>query len=278
MTTQQYEHHLSLRQDKLCPFKIKTSRSVRNSVCNWHRNIEILVVFEGEGHVQYGADDISVSAHDVIVVDSGTLHRPYSEKGIGFHYIIIDESFCAENGIETERRRFERCFKDEVTEKLCLAALDRFNEYKESATQISTARLREAVLSLLINICEQHSAGYLVEIGVAKPSEEYVKKTLEYLGDHFTEQISLENVASLCGVTKYHLAREFKRYTGQTVFTYINILRCKRAELCLSRGMTVTEAAWDSGFESVSYFSRTYKKLMGKSPSGEKKHGQNLFE
>ena len=99
----------------------------------------------------------------------------------------------------------------------------------------------------------------------------YIKKVLEYIAEHYTEPLTLEDVADVCGITKYHLAREFKRFTGLTVITYVNILRCKRAEVCLAEGKTVTEAAVESGFDSISYFSRTYKKLMGVTPS-EKKH------
>ncbi len=98
-------------------------------------------------------------------------------------------------------------------------------------------------------------------------SEQYVKRVLDRLNGNCTEHISLEELAKDCGITKYHLARAFKRYTGQTLFTYINIMRCKKAELCIRDGMSITEAAYECGFESLSYFSRTYKKLMGASPS-----------
>lgn len=270
MDQQQYEHHLSLRKDKLCPFGIKTSTNLHNSVCNWHKNIEILLVTAGDGRIQYGAQDLPVEKDDVVIVNSGSLHRVYSEDGISFTYIIIDESFCLENGIETESRSFERIFKSNETKELCLNADRRHTEYKADPSQINTARLRHSVLELLINICSEHSSHSAVSSVTKKTSEEYVKKALEYLGDNYTEAISLDALAAVCGITKYHLAREFKHYTGQTVFTFVNVLRCKKAELCLSRGMTVTEAAFESGFESISYFSRTYKKLMGNSPSSEK--------
>ena len=72
-------------------------------------------------------------------------------------------------------------------------------------------------------------------------------------------------------ITKFHLIREFKRYTGQTVFTYINILKCKKAQSCLMDGLTVTETATECGFDNVSYFSQVYKKIMGVSPNKTKK-------
>ena len=270
MSEQIYEHHLSLKQDRLCPFKFKSSRNLRDSVCNWHANIEILLVTEGTGRVQYNADDLALEKHDIIVVNSGDLHRIYSNSGISFDYIIIDESFCEENGIHTGEYRYDRIFQCERIENICLYAHDRYKEYKSDPTEINIARLRLAVLELLVELCSQHSVHVSSVPSFQKSTQNYVKKVLEYVAEHYTEPVSLEEIANVCGITKYHLAREFKRYTGQTLITYVNILRCKKAEVCISEGMTVTEAAIECGFDSISYFSRTYKKLMGDIPSSKK--------
>ena len=70
MSTQQYEHHLTLKQDKLCPFKFKSLNNFRDTICNWHRNIEIMLVTEGEGRVQYSSEDIALSKGDIVVVNT----------------------------------------------------------------------------------------------------------------------------------------------------------------------------------------------------------------
>lgn len=270
MVTPQYEHHFELRSDKLCPFKFKKNEGVYNSVCNWHHNIEILLVTEGEGRIQYGSNDFQIKKHDIIIVNSGVLHRPYSESGVTFCYILLDESFCLENGIEMIGKSFQRCFNSESFEGLFLDAHALYDEYKRNPSPINIARLRLAVLRLVVELCADHTVENAERSQSHRLSEKYVKTALEYLGDHYTEGVSLDDVADICGITKYHMAREFKRHTGQTVCTYINTLRCKKAEMCISRGMTVTEAARECGFDSPSYFSKTYKTLMGHSPSREK--------
>ena len=58
MSDPKYEHHLSLKQDKLCPFRFKRSNNLHDSVCNWHANIEILLVTDGEGYMQYNSDEL----------------------------------------------------------------------------------------------------------------------------------------------------------------------------------------------------------------------------
>ena len=140
----------------------------------------------------------------------------------------------------------------------------------QSRAAVRAALLRLSVLELLTELYSCHSSPFSSALELERSPQDYVKKVIEYLAEHYTEDLTLEEVAGVCGITKYHLAREFKRYTGQTVITYVNILRCRRAEVCLSEGKTVTEAAVESGFDSISYFSRTYKKLMGISPSRKK--------
>ena len=270
MVYKRYEHHLGLLRDKRCPFLFNGVENVCDSVCNWHRNIEILLVTDGSGYIQYRSENIPLEKHDVIVVNSGELHRMQSDVGISFSYMIIDESFCRENGIDTGEYSFLRNFKSEAVEKLFLEAFERYGKYKSRSDSINAARLRLSVLALLVELCESYSSSAVASPPQQRSPQSYVKAAIEYLEEHYAEALTLDEVADFCGITKYHLAREFRKYTGQTLITHLNVLRCKKADICLAQGMTVTEAAVENGFDSVSYFSRTYKKLMGFSPSSKK--------
>ncbi len=266
MVHHRYEHHLSLK-DNLCPFiSDKATATKDDIVANWHRNIEILVITDGCGYFQYGADEIFVEKDHIIIVNSGALHRPHSDNTLSYNYIIIDEDFCLKNGVSLENCRFKRYFKDKHTKDLFFDAVKRIDEYQNIADPLSIPLARNAVLSLVIDICKNHMLENNNQENTQGASEKYVKQTIEYLSQNFTEETSLEALAKKCNITKFHLVREFKRYTGQTIFTYINILKCKKAEACLLEGMTVTEAATECGFDNVSYFSQTYKKIMGVSP------------
>ncbi len=266
-----YEHHTALQKDKLCPFKITMAKhSPFLGECNWHENIEILFVFDGLGSIQYGKDILPLEPGDIIVVNSGALHRASSNCGVGYYVIIIDERFCTENGLDTSNICFDRRFRDIETEQLLQSMVTRMRAYSNNPVPLTAAMLRCAALNLLIDLVAHHSGAETVVPTQIFPAEVYVKKALTYLNENYTAPIHLEQIADLCGITKYYLAREFKRLTGQTVFTYANMLRCKKAQMLLAQGKTATEAALQSGFESLPYFSRTYKKLMGTSPSRNK--------
>ena len=268
-----YESHKQLRQDKLCPSRVHYKSRAFNSVCNWHPNLEVILVLEGSGHMQYGADTLSIREGDIVVINPNVLHRCHKSEAMIYHCIIIDEAFCAENGILTDQLHFVRYFRDPRTEALCKEIAENHDSYRSDKTPLKGAKVRNAVLSLLIDLCDNHLADSKSvsarETGQSH-SEMYVKMAASYLEEHCNDPVSLDKLAQLCGISKCHLSREFKRYTGQTILTYVNLIRCMHAQQRIASGMTVTEAAMESGFESVSYFSRTYKKLMGTVPSKEK--------
>ena len=264
-----YEHHTNIRKDMLCPFILSFRERALDCICNWHENIEVLLVTEGSGTLRYGNVDMEVCAEDMIVVNSRTIHRLYSETGVSYQFIIIDELFCAENGLSVKERSFTPIVRSEQSRHLFCELVRAIEDYRNGGNgfQLKAAKARLSVIALLIELCEHHSKIEEHCENRKKPSEEYIKSVISYMADHYREDLTLESLSAICGITKYYLAREFKRYTGQTVFAFLNTLRCKNADICLSEGKSVTEAAYECGFESISYFSRTYKKINGIPPS-----------
>ena len=149
---------------------------------------------------------------------------------------------------------------------LYLAVVEKFAQNEREEHAITVLALRSSVLSLLHHVFANYSKP-IDKKEINNASEEYIKRAVTYLNERCTEEIQLDSLAEFCGISKYHLAREFKKHTGQTVFSYLNKLRCKQASLLLSEGKTVTEAAYACGYESMSYFTRVFTKYMGVAPS-----------
>lgn len=271
-----YEHHSEKTYlGFYCPFKIKFLKGSKNSTSNWHKNPEIVYVAEGEGTLQNDGKSYSMKKGDIFIINPETVHHIFSEKGIDYYFIIIDVDFCAENGIAVGDYTFNVRAVDTGTREKFLKVITETEMYTESYTDISPAKVRCAILDLLIDVCTKHSSKKVVDR--EKAAVDYVKKALEYINSNFKGDVTLEEIAEYVGINKFYLTREFKRFTNQTVFSCINSLRCKNAESLLQKGATITEAAVMSGFESVSYFSRTYKKIRGFSPSAYKENNKETI-
>jgi len=80
---------------------------------------------------------------------------------------------------------------------------------------------------------------------------QYVTQALSYIGTNFTEQLTAETLAWKFGVGRTTLMTRFKQHTGMTLKEYITRCRLKSAVACLESGMTVQQAAMESGFSDA---------------------------
>ncbi|MFR2956682.1 MAG: helix-turn-helix domain-containing protein, partial [Lachnospiraceae bacterium] len=101
--------------------------------------------------------------------------------------------------------------------------------------------------------------------------KEYMDKFLaicHYINEHFTENLTLEEVASLAGFSKYHFTRLFRQYADTSFYKYLNQRRIDHAKtLLLDPGLSVIEVALASGFSSLSAFLRMFKLLNHCTPT-----------
>jgi AraC-like DNA-binding protein len=95
---------------------------------------------------------------------------------------------------------------------------------------------------------------------------------MDYIHDHYKEQLSLDELAALAGVSKYHFVRQFKARTGNTPYQYVLSLRIAEAKRLLGAGRTsVTGICFDLGFASLSSFYRMFGRATGMTPEQYRK-------
>jgi len=98
--------------------------------------------------------------------------------------------------------------------------------------------------------------------------EEKVRKTVVYLNENYTSDISREGLAAWLDVNPDHLGKAFKVYTGKKIIDYINELRVKKAAVFLMEGEdTIIHIAFAVGFESLRTFNRAFTHIMKITPS-----------
>ena len=100
---------------------------------------------------------------------------------------------------------------------------------------------------------------------------EYVEKFMmvcNYITDHCTENITVEELADLAGFSKFHFARLFKQFSNMSCYEYLTQKRIAHAErLLIEPGLSITEVAMRSGFNSLSTFNRIFKSAKNCTPS-----------
>ena len=128
-------------------------------------------------------------------------------------------------------------------------------------------------VSQMINRCQMMilmaSVGQLIQDFSADPTSITTARTsqiLHYINQHFTEDLSLDELANHFYISKYHLLREFKEYTSTTIHQYLMKKRIVYAQLLLQQGTSPMQAAQACGFTDYAGFFRAFKRSALISP------------
>ncbi|MGI6038236.1 MAG: AraC family transcriptional regulator [Limnochordia bacterium] len=98
---------------------------------------------------------------------------------------------------------------------------------------------------------------------------------IDYIEDHLTDELSLEEIAAYAGVSDYHLGIVFYHLTGFRLGEYIKNRRLAEANRELLAGTKVTDVAFKYGYQSLDGFSRAFKRWSGFLPSEVRGKGLN---
>lgn len=98
--------------------------------------------------------------------------------------------------------------------------------------------------------------------------QEKLALTLRYIHQNYSSIDSISEIADKLYVTKYHLCHTFKAATGLTLVEYINHIKIRQdCNLLKCTKKSVTQIGTDCGFNSSTYFCKTFKKMIGRAPS-----------
>ena len=100
-----------------------------------------------------------------------------------------------------------------------------------------------------------------------KHEDETVYKLVDYMEKHCTENLKLETVAEALFVSKFTLSRIFSSRLGTCFNDYLNSLRIKYALELLDKGIKISNAAFESGFNNLRTFNRAFIKTTKITPS-----------
>jgi len=108
-----------------------------------------------------------------------------------------------------------------------------------------------------------------------QPMEEKMYAVAQYIHSHYSEELSLNQLAQNFYISSYYLSHQFKAATGFTLTDYIQMTRIRNVQAVLAGSdIPIAQAAISCGFSSFSQFNRTFRKHVGISPSQYRKENQ----
>lgn len=138
---------------------------------------------------------------------------------------------------------------------------------KKSAGYIS--KIKSELYNIIYNMQTEYNIPY-TKTTIIEPAIHYIHL------NYYKENISIEQLASLCGISTVHFRNTFMKKFARSPIKYIGGLKMNRAkELLDSQFYTVSEVCFLSGYNNESYFCREFKKHFGISPGEYAKTSRN---
>lgn len=99
----------------------------------------------------------------------------------------------------------------------------------------------------------------------------------DYIDKHFDKKPDVNVIADMVHLSAPAFCRYFKKQTNMTFTDFVNQYRINQAKTMLLRDVSASEVCYDVGFESISYFSKLFKRLVGQTPSVFKRGHKDSF-
>ncbi len=244
---------------------------------HWHTPIEIIMPIENTYSVITGRHTIIMEPDDIIFICPGVIHAlkaPASGQRIIFQAeITMFHSIHEFELILSIMAPFFLISKNdssEIYQKIYSLILQINEEYNSTNILMETV-IYEKLLSIFILIGRNYTHNLRHDSAEYKKHKEYTEKFISicnYINEHCTEDLSLEEISNIAGFSKYHFTRLFKQFTTTTFYRYLNQKRIEHAQKMLADpGIPITEVALSSGFQSLSSFIRMFKLINQCTPT-----------
>lgn len=124
------------------------------------------------------------------------------------------------------------------------------------------------ILSLMSQSTNVSFLGKQKEKDILTTKDERLVKVLSKINTGYDKEIRLDEIAKIAGMNTSAFSRYFKQKTSKTLTRYINELRVNYAcELLLEKRLTISQVAFECGFNNISSFNRQFRSITSYNPS-----------
>lgn len=243
-----------------------------------HDHLEMAFVLSGEGKYRFEDGIVSVQEGDLLIINPGVKHQalacpeaelPATEFFVGATDVRIaglaantlpvpDGGHVLHTSGELRQKLFKMCSSMEAENAVC----------RQGRYFMMKAYLIQMILLVVREQCEpmQRPKGYSFE----SVNKKYVvEQIVSYFDDHYSEKVSLDQIAENMYLSPFYISKIFKSETGDAPIRHLINIRLEKAREMLEGGWegSIQEVAASVGYDDAYHFSKLFKKRYGISPS-----------
>ena len=253
----------------------------RELALHWHEEMEITLIQDGTSDYKVGQKVLEANAGDIILIPPYCTHSACEipEKTMISDSMVFHPDYLGANNQDLSASKYLRPMAEgqllmqevirdgdagyaEIKDTF-IRALDCFKNKQPFYEML----LKEKLLHILILL---FSYGYIRESDdshITSENRRHIKSALEYITDHYSEKISISEMAQLAGFSENYFMSLFRQYVGMSCIQYVNHYRIQKAAHALEETTkSVSEIAMIHGFDNISYFNLQFRRTFGMTP------------
>ncbi len=254
---------------------------------HYHPEVEIVHVHEGTGMLLVGDGVSNYRENDLIVIGANAPHffrsdDVYFEQGTALlsksTVIHFNPDFLGQTFLEMSEMKNVTDFLNRARKGFLIRA-ESGSEAKELiATMLQATGLQRVILLLKVlnHLTRVESVLELSKSEYTSSLDEVNTKRIDQIYsfslNNFTREITLDEVSEVANISKNSFCRYFKTHTRKTYFQFLLELRIGHAcKLLAEEHLSISQVAFESGFNNLSHFNRSFKAIMTMKPQAYQK-------
>lgn len=229
-----------------------------------HNSYEIYILEKGSRTYIINDTLTELRAHDTVLIQPNELH---STAGGGYarYLITFRKSYLKRYFTKSAQEKLLACFE---RKKIHIKNTD-FDKLLRLTNKLAQDNNDFVVFAQILSLLFQNTDTEIVPVS---GNNKMLSDILEYIGCQYKTIAGLAEIAERFYISKHYLCRLFKAHTGVSVMKYIHLLKIQSAcDLLTETNQSIEKIAEACGFHTSMYFCRTFKEIIGKTPTQYRK-------
>lgn len=261
-------------------FVMPKTSVAKGIICPAHFHAELEFLYVNKGLVKYCADDIDYIAKpgDVMFINSKVPHYTEALEDRSSHSFI---QFNEPKSSSGQMRFLAKFLKQDDTPAYLFKSDDPDREEIAGyINQIVTGFNHEGIfmdykitgiIYMIISLLYRKNILNSNKFNINGEMLQKLAPVFDYIHENYDKELNLLQLSKILNINEQYFCRMFKKTTGSNVTDYINFIRIYNAEKLMKTKMNISEIAERTGFSSLSYFNKIFKKHKQISPREYKK-------
>lgn len=219
---------------------------------------EVVYVVSGKALITADSRIYNLEKGDIVFHKPMEFHKLASNSGENLEVVIF--SFAATGDMSYFNNGLFKAVPEQ--QQLIIGIPDIFEKYSANSAyaQLLANTIEHFLIMLKLN------SKMISKLDGSNSAKEF-KKIVNLMNEHIYENITVDMLADMCGLSAANMKKIFRKYTGMGVIKYFTGLKMNLAAKMLGKGLGILEISEKMSFDNQNYFSTVFKREMGVSPT-----------